>query len=43
MNPSTRDKLLQVVERHEELGVLLSDPGLLTSINDWKRKLVRHG
>jgi peptide chain release factor 1 len=37
MNPSTRDKLLQVVERHEELGVLLSDPETISDQGNFRR------
>ena len=36
MNPSTRQKLLQVVDRHEELNVLLSDPEIIADQNNFR-------
>ena len=37
MNPSTREKLQQVVDRHEELNVLLSDPEIISDQNQFRK------
>ena len=37
MNSTTRDKLLQVVDRHEELNVLLSDPEVITNQDKFRK------
>ena len=37
MNPSTREKLLQVVDRHEELNVLLTDPDIISDQNKFRK------
>lgn len=37
MNPSTREKLQQVVDRHEELNVLLSDPEVIADQNQFRK------
>jgi peptide chain release factor 1 len=36
MNPNTREKLLQVVDRHEEINVLLSDPEVISDQNAFR-------
>lgn len=37
MNPSTRQKLEQVVDRHEEINVLLSDPEIISDQNRFRK------
>lgn len=37
MNPSTQQKLLQVVDRHEEINVLLSDPEVIADQNNFRK------
>jgi peptide chain release factor 1 len=37
MNPNTREKLLQVVDRHEEINVLLSDPEVISDQNAFRK------
>ncbi len=37
MNASTREKLLQVVDRHEEINVLLSDPDVIVKQDQFRQ------
>ena len=37
MNPSTKEKLEQVVDRHEEVNVLLSDPEVISKQNEFRK------
>ncbi|NKB62093.1 MAG: peptide chain release factor 1 [Gammaproteobacteria bacterium] len=37
MNPSTKEKLLQVTDRHEEINVLLSDPDVITKQDQFRK------
>ena len=37
MNPSTKEKLLQVVNRHEEINVLLSDPDVISKQEQFRK------
>ena len=37
MNPSTKQKLLQVVDRYEEVNVLLSDPDTISDQNQYRK------
>lgn len=37
MNPSIKQKLLQVVDRHEELNVLLSDPDVISDQDNFRK------
>ena len=37
MNPPIKQKFLQIVERHEELNVLLSDPSIIESQGSFRK------
>ena len=37
MNPTTKEKLLQVVDRHEEINVLLSDPEVIAKQDQFRK------
>ena len=37
MNPSTKEKLLQVVDRHEEINALLSDPEIISQQDQFRK------
>jgi peptide chain release factor 1 len=37
MNPSIKQKLIQVVDRHEEINVLLSDPETISDQDNFRR------
>jgi len=37
MNPSTTEKLLQIVDRHEELNVLLADPEIISQQDQFRK------